>query len=148
MRKIIGRKKIAVVIVEILVAFVIVVLLTKYEIPRAPYYGNRRCIAADQTKELEHALEIYRFHNGFFPTTEQGLEALVIKPTTNPLPEKYPEGGYMKRLPLDPWRNPFIYRCHGIEGPIDIISCGPDEIEGTDDDVTNHNRDTISGPYH
>ena len=99
----------------------------------------KRIIAImQQIKEIEQALDIYRLHNGFYPSTEQGLEALLTKPTTNPQPKKYVEGGYIKIFPLDPWGNPFIYRNSGDNGHIDIISCGPDGIEGGGDDITNN----------
>jgi len=94
-------------------------------------------IAVVMIREIEIALDLYYNHNGFYPTTEQGLEALVSKPTTDPQPGNYAEGGYFKKLPLDPWGDPFIYRNHG-EGAIDIISYGPDGEEGTGDDITNH----------
>ena len=100
--------------------------------------GARRVIAAKQIKTLKEALDIYRLHNEFYPSTEQGLVALVTKPTTPPEPKKYVEGGYMKIVPLDPWGNPFIYRNHGDNGHIDIISCGPDGEEGGEDDITNN----------
>ena len=115
-------------------------------IPPGPVPGHaRRDIAVIQIVEIERTLEIYFKHNGFYPTTEQGLEALVTKPKTDPQPEDYPEGGYYKKLPSDPWKNPFIYRNRGEEGAIDIISCGPDGKEGTEDDITNHNIDDLNG---
>jgi general secretion pathway protein G len=132
-------------LVEILFIVIMLVLLTMLDISDTPKGtgrsgdGQRRTSAIVQIEEIEYALDIYRKHNGFYPTTKQGLEALVIKPTTDPLPEKYVEGGYLKKVPLDPLGNSFIYRCHGIEGPIDIICCGPDGDEGTEDDITNHN---------
>ena len=145
MKKIVMHKRKGVLIVEILVVVVIISLLTLLEIPDTPIVRNRgwgmderRKIAFMQLREIEYALDIYRKHNGLYPTTEQGLEALITKPTTDPQPENYLEGGYLKKLPTDPWGNPFIYRSYGEEGQIDIISCGPDGEEGTEDDITNH----------
>ena len=99
--------------------------------------------ATVQLREIEKALEFFFKHNGFYPTTEQGIEALVTKPTTDPQPENYAEGGYLKRVPLDPWGNSFIYRSHGEKGPIEIISCGSDGEEGTKDDITNYIEENI-----
>jgi len=92
--------------------------------------------------EIDRALENYRLDNGFYPTTEQGLYALTQKPLTDPIPQNYKRGVYMGgRWQRDPWKKPIIYRSYGLEGPIDIISCGPDGIEGTEDDITNHDED-------
>ena len=128
-----------------MVVIVIFGLLMLLEIPstigRYSSRGHRRempYIAVLQIQEINNVLDIYLKHNGFYPTTEQGLEALVTKPKTDPQPENYAEGGYLKRVPMDPWGNPIIYRRNGEEGPIEIISCGPDGEEGTKDDITNY----------
>lgn len=140
MRKIKRYKRKGFTLVEILVVVVILGLLAALVVPNIIGQTDeaRRTVAATQIKEIEQALDIYRLQNGFYPTTEQGLEALVSKPTTNPQPKKFPEGGYMKRVPLDPWKNPFIYRSPGEKGTIDIISCGADGEEGTGNNITNH----------
>lgn len=82
---------------------------------------------------------MYRLHNGFYPSTEQGLQALVTSPTTPPLPTKhYQEGGYLKRVPNDAWGNPFVYR--NFETEIQIMSYGRDGKkggEGLDADIKN-----------
>ena len=128
----------------IIISIVAFVLLSMAVVPSTgPFQdpGARRRLVFVQISMIENTLEIYEKHNGVYPTTEQGLEALVTKPALDPQPENYHEGGYMKKLPLDPWGNPFIYRNRGEEGGIDIISCGPDGKEGTGDDITNHNID-------
>ena len=135
----------------VLITIVLAIFLFMFFVPNLMQIpdSNPRQIAVVQIREIENTLELYYKHNGFYPTTEQGLEALVSKPTTDPQPGNYAEGGYFKKLPLDPWRNPFIYRNHGWgnpfiyrnhgeEGSIDIISCGPDGKEGTADDITNY----------
>jgi general secretion pathway protein G len=127
-------------LVEIMVAIAIIGLLTMLKVPNGRNYIGyeaKYTAAAVQIRELENALDLYRSHNGFYPTTEQGLSALVTKPATAPQPENYIEGGYLKKIQTDPWGNLLIYRSHGKEGPIDIISCGRDGIEGTEDDFTN-----------
>jgi len=140
LRKVRNLKRKGFTLVEILVVVVILGMLSALVIPNIVGQTNeaRRSIAATQIKEVEQALDIYRLHNGFYPSTEQGLEALSTKPTTNPQPKKYVEGGYMKKIPVDPWGNPFIYRSPGDKSLIDIISCGPDGEEGGGDDITNN----------
>jgi general secretion pathway protein G len=127
-------------LVEILVVVVIIGLLAAVVVTNIINQADqaRRDIAVVQIRELENTLDIYRLHNGFYPTTEQGLEALVTKPTTNPQPKKYTEGGYMKKLPMDPWGNPYIYRSPGEKGIIDIICTGPSGEEGNGPNITNH----------
>jgi general secretion pathway protein G len=144
LRAVTGHKRKNVAFVEILFVVVIVGLLMILEIPNPDHKTvNTKKFNIDAVTEIrliEYALDLYYRHNGFYPTTDQGLVALVLKPTTDPQPENYPEGGYLKKVPLDPWKNPFIYRSHGGKGLIDIISCGSDGEEGTDDDITNRNK--------
>jgi general secretion pathway protein G len=101
----------------------------------------RRTTARTQIGAFENSLELYRLHNGIYPTTQQGLDALVRKPTVAPVPKKYPAGPYMDRIPDDPWGNPYIYRCPGEKAAFDIISTartGEEGGEGLDADITNH----------
>jgi len=88
-----------------------------------------------QTKNFETALKLYKLDNGFYPDTQQGLEALVEKPTAGRIPSKYPPGGYLekKKIPPDPWGNPYIFVCPGLRGDFDIISYGADGKEGGED---------------
>jgi len=130
-------------LVEILVVVVILGMLAALVVPNIMGQADeaKRTATAVQIREIENALDVYRLHNGFYPTTEQGLEALVSKPSTSPQPKKYADGGYMKKVPIDPWGNPFIYRSPGEKGLIDIISCGADGEEGGEGrgkDITNH----------
>lgn len=85
-----------------------------------------------QIKSFETALKLFKLDNGFYPSTEQGLDALVEKPTVGEIPQKYREGGYLeqKKIPLDPWGNPYVYISPGIQGDFDIISYGADRKEG------------------
>ena len=123
-------------LIEIMVVVVILGLLAALVVPRiGPQVAEaQRTTAATQIRSLEDALEMYRMHSGFYPTTQQGLEALVTAPTTSPVPKRYAEGGYLKKLPEDPWGNPYVYR--NDSGHISIRSYGPDGEE-SDDDVTN-----------
>jgi len=88
-----------------------------------------------QIKSFETALKLFKLDNGFYPSTEQGLDALVEKPTVGDIPQKYREGGYLeqKKIPLDPWGNPYVYISPGIQGDFDIISYGADRKEGGED---------------
>lgn len=79
---------------------------------------------------LEQALESYRLDNFVFPTNEQGLQALVAPPPGLNQADRYREGGYIRRLPKDPWGNPYQYRAPGAHGLVDVYSFGADGREG------------------
>jgi type II secretion system protein G len=83
---------------------------------------------------LEGVLELYKMDNGAYPTTAQTLSALVVKPSIEPLPSRYPAGGYLKdgHLPIDPWGNPYRYAAPGFNNPdsYDLWSLGPDGLAG------------------
>lgn len=85
-----------------------------------------------QIRNFETALKLFKLDNGFYPSTEQGLSALVEKPLTGQKPQKYREGGYLeqKKIPLDPWGNPYIFISPGVNGDYDILSYGADGKEG------------------
>jgi general secretion pathway protein G len=98
-------------------------------------------VSTTRTKitRLEQALEFYQMDNARFPTTDQGLEALVRKPTSTPVPRAYTPGGYIREDGLeDPWGQPFQYRIPGSQNAhsFDLWSLGPDQVE-SDDDITN-----------
>jgi len=75
---------------------------------------------------LENSLDMYRLDNHRYPTTEQGLEALVEKPELSPIPKNYPEQGYIRRLPRDPWGNDYQLLNPGDHSAIDVFSFGPE----------------------
>lgn len=85
-----------------------------------------------QIRNFETALKLFKIDNGFYPDTQQGLEALVEKPAAGKIPEKYREGGYLeqRKIPVDPWNNPYLYVSPGLNGDFDIISFGADGKEG------------------
>lgn len=87
---------------------------------------------------LEKALEVYKHDNSRYPTTSQQLKALISKPDLEPLPKNYRTGGYIKRLPMDPWQNEYILRSPGEYGAFEILSMGPDGMVDTDDDICNY----------
>ncbi|MCF1427444.1 MAG: type II secretion system major pseudopilin GspG [Shewanella sp.] len=128
-------------LLEVMVVIVILGILASIVVPNL--MGNKD--KADQQKAvtdivaLENALDMYKLDNGVYPTTEQGLDALVKKPSISPEPRNYREGGYVKRLPKDPWRNDYQLLSPGEHGKIDIFSKGPDGQPSTEDDIGNWN---------
>jgi general secretion pathway protein G len=102
----------------------------------------RQAKARIQIESLETALKLYKLDNGSYPTTEQGLQALVEPPEVGDLAKKWREGGYLEKgkTPSDPWGNDYLYLCPGTKGDYDIISYGADgELggDGKDSDITN-----------
>lgn len=126
---------------EVMVVIVILGILASMVVPNL--MGNKD--KADQQKAvsdivaLENALDMYKLDNSVYPTTEQGLEALVQKPTLSPEPRNYREGGYIRRLPQDPWGNEYLLLSPGENGTLDIFSAGADRQPGTEDDIGNWN---------
>ena len=141
-RRVFMKRRSGFTLIEIMVVVVILGLLAALVVPRiGPQVAEaQRTAAQTQIRSLEDALEMYRLHNGFYPSTQQGLDALVKAPTTSPVPKRYAEGGYIKKVPDDPWGNPYIYR--NDNGRIRIISTGPDGEEGGEGvnaDISNEN---------
>ena len=121
-------------LLEVIVVVFILSLLAAIVAPRIIGRTDDARIAEAkiQIKNLETALKLFKLDNGFFPGTEQGLAALVEKPTLGQIPSKYREGGYLeqKKVPADPWGNPYIYISPGLNGDFDLISYGADGKEG------------------
>lgn len=95
-----------------------------------------------QIKDFETALKLYKLDNGSYPTTEQGLQALIEPPTAGDPPKHYRAGGYLeqKKVPADPWGNPYVYISPGAHGDFDLSSLGADGKpggQGYDADVNN-----------
>jgi general secretion pathway protein G len=86
--------------------------------------------AKQDVSTLVQALDLYRLDNGFYPSQEQGLQALTIKPTTEPLPRNWNPEGYLRSLPQDPWGRSYEYRNPGTHGLIDVYSLGAEGREG------------------
>jgi general secretion pathway protein G len=128
-------------LIEIMVVLLIIGIMASMVAPQI--LGNQEEAqlkkAAVDIQQLESALEMYKLKNNTFPSTEQGLDALVTMPTIDPIPRNYPEGGFIKRLPDDPWGNPYVLLNPGEMGSVDIFSNGPDGQTGTDDDIGNWN---------
>ncbi|MFO7728488.1 MAG: type II secretion system major pseudopilin GspG [Desulfonatronovibrio sp.] len=129
-------------LIELMIVVVILGLLAGLLVPRIMDRPEEAKVtkARMDMRTIESALRFYRLDNGFYPTTEQGLESLVRKPETSPAPEKWRSGGYLETssIPRDPWGNYFIYRSPGDQGrDYEIISLGADGKEGG----TGFNRD-------
>ncbi len=130
-------------LLEIIVVVFILSILAALVAPRIIGRTDEARItdAKLQIKNFETALKLYKLDNGFYPDTQQGLDALVEKPASGRLPVKYPAGGYLekKKIPPDPWGNPYLYVCPGLHGDYDIVSYGADGKEGgegKDADIT------------
>ncbi len=92
-------------------------------------------VAKTQIRNLMSALDLYKLDNGNYPSTSQGLEALVNEPTGFPEAKNWKSGGYVKKLPLDPWGSDFVYISPGAAGDYDLIALGSDGREGGDDNA-------------
>ena len=136
-----NRKQTGFTLLEVMVVIVILGILASMVVPNL--LGNKD--KADQQKavsdivSLENALDMYRLDNSIYPSTDQGLDALVSKPSGSPEPRNYRSEGYVKRLPQDPWRNNYLLLNPGQNGKLDIFSSGPDGQPGTEDDIGNWN---------
>ena len=94
----------------------------------------KRVAATQDISTIMQALTLYHRDNGRYPSQEQGLRALTEKPATNPVPKVWKDGGYLQRLPNDPWGNPYQYLNPGVHGEIDVFSYGADSKQGGDGD--------------
>ena len=129
-------------LIELMVVIVILGILAGLIVPRIMGRPEEaKQIKAKLTIEsLETSLRLYKLDNGAYPTTEQGLNALIVPPDTGNVANTYRQGGYIEksRLPKDPWGNEFVYLSPGINGEYDIISYGSDGVpggEGKDKDI-------------
>jgi general secretion pathway protein G len=129
-------------LIELMVVVAILGILAALVVPKIMSRPDEaRVVAARQDiATLSQALKLYRLDNKRYPTTEQGLQALITRPTLSPIPDNWKGGGYIERLPLDPWSKPYQYLNPGLHGEIDIFSFGADGApggEGFDSDVGN-----------
>lgn len=122
-------------LIEIMVVVVIIGLLSALVGPRLIGQSDeaKRKTTQTQISQLEQVLGLYYLDNGFYPTTAQGLEALVKEPSLPPEPLNYKKGGYMKKVPKDAWGRDFVYTMPGDHGDFDIVSYGADGEEGGSD---------------
>jgi general secretion pathway protein G len=132
-------------LVELMVVMMIIGILAVMIVPRFTGRTKEAKITAakNDIKAISAALEMYEKDNDIYPTTEQGLEALIKKPTSDPQPTNWhqylPSDASLK----DPWGNPYQYKCPGDHNPeyFDLWSFGPDRKEGTEDDIVNWRKE-------
>ncbi|HJS66982.1 MAG TPA: type II secretion system major pseudopilin GspG [Nitrospiraceae bacterium] len=140
--------------IEIMVVVAILAILAALVVPRIMGRTDdaKRTAAKVQIRNIEGALQLYKLDNGVYPSTEQGLKALVEKPSVGVIPKKWKIGGYLQKLPEDPWGNPYKYLSPGqstgqnqnLRSEYEVISLGTDgEVggEGINADIANWNLD-------
>ena len=138
------RKQAGFTLIELMVVVVILAILAGLIIPR--FMGEtdkaKQAKAKMQIESLESALKMYKLDNGSYPTTEQGLKALVETPTVGNLPKNWRQGGYLEKgkVPKDPWDHEYVYVSPGSHGDFDLSSLGADGEPGGeefDKDINN-----------
>lgn len=127
-------------LIEMMIVIVIMGILASLIVPKIMGRPDEaRVIAAKQDiASVLQALKLYKLDSQHYPTTDQGLQALVTKPTTPPVPSNWKESGYLDKLPVDPWGNPYQYLFPGVHGELDVFSLGVDGAvggEGNDADI-------------
>ena len=112
-----------------MVVVAIIGLLAAVIVPNV--IGQGEAAKVDLTKanmgKIVQQLDLYKFNNGSYPTSEEGLNGLVERPNSA---RKWPDGGYLPKVPLDAWNNDYVYISPGVEGPFDLLSMGSDGVEG------------------
>lgn len=134
-------------LLEIMVVIVIMGLLAALVVPNVMGSLDEANITKVKTdiRELEKALKMYNMDVKRYPTTDQGLQALVEKPTSAPVPKKYRSDGYIEKLTEDSWGSAYYYKMPSDHGSkYDVFSAGPDGEVGTCDDIGNWNLDSVT----
>jgi len=125
-------------LIELMVVIIILGILAMYVAPKIMGRpGEARQVKARlDIQNLENALKLYKLDNGVYPTTEQGLLALVEQPESGTIPKKWKSGGYLEKgkVPKDPWGNDFVYLSPGLKSDFDIISYGLDGVPGGEEE--------------
>ena len=132
--------------IEIMVVVAILAILAALVVPRIMGRTDdaKRTATKVQIRNIEGGLQLYKLDNGVYPSTEQGLKALVEKPSVGVIPKKWKLGGYLPKLPEDSWQNPYKYSSPSPKGDYEIISLATDgEVggDGINADITNWNLD-------
>ena len=129
-------------LLELLIVVAILSLLVALVAPKLIGRADdaKQAVARAEIHHLEAALDLYRLDNGHYPAIDQGLAALVSKPTVGEVPTNWRDGGYLKSLPLDPWQHAYLYLFPGLHGEYDILSYGADGKVGGE----KYNKDIVS----
>lgn len=127
-------------LIELMIVVIIIAALAAMVVPRLAGRSEQAKVAvarADINSNISMALKLYELDNGSFPTGGQGLNALIASPTGGTSSNW--NGPYLEKAPIDPWGNPYFYRCPGSHNPsgYDLYSVGKDTVAGTEDDVGN-----------
>ena len=135
-----SRKQSGFTLIEIMIVVVIMGILAALIVPKIMDKPDEARATAAKTDiaAIMTALKLYKIDNGNYPSSEQGLQALVQAPTTPPLPRAWKKDGYLDKLKSDPWNNPYQYLKPGVHGEIDVWSMGADGEpggEGTNADI-------------
>ena len=119
-------------LIEIMVVVVIMGIMAALVVPKLMGRADdaRITAARQDISTINQALKLYKLDNQHYPTTEQGLQALVSKPTGGPAANNWKTGGYLDKLPKDPWGNPYQFLSPGIKGEVDVFSLGADGQPG------------------
>ena len=125
-------------LIELMVVLLIIGVLAALIVPNVLNRADDARVTAAKTdvNNLMQALKLYKLDNQRYPSGEQGLQALLTKPTTNPVPPNWKS--YLDQLPNDPWGRPYVFLNPGIKGEVDVMSFGADGQsggEGNDADV-------------
>ena len=128
-------------LIELMIVVIIIAALAAMVVPRLGSRSEQAKVAvaeADINANIGLALKLYKLDNGRYPTTSQGLKALLQKPTSSPIPTNW-NGPYLEKEALDPWNNAYQYKNPGAHNKdnYDLYSMGTDGTEGTEDDVKN-----------
>jgi general secretion pathway protein G len=136
-------------LIELMVVIVILGVLAGLIIPRIMGRPEeaRRMKARVQIESIETALKLYKLDNGSYPTTEQGLQALVEAPSVGDLAKRWRKGGYLEKgkVPKDPWDNEFVYLSPGVNGDFDLSSYAKDGQPGGEDENADINNWELEG---
>lgn len=134
-------------LIELMIVVVILAVLAAAVVPRLAGRTQQARISTakmDISGNISVALDLYELDNGRYPSTEQGLSALITKPSSSPTPTNW-NGPYLKKRPTDPWGNEYKYASPGTHNnDYDLYSLGPDGTEGSDDDITNWEAETTA----
>ncbi len=125
-------KQSAFTLIEVMVVVVIMAILAAIVVPKIMSRPDQAKVVKvkEDIQAIGNALDLYKLDNGQYPSQQQGLKALVTKPTAAPVPSNYAPGGYLKHMPLDPWGHPYRYRNPGKHGEIDVFTYGENNKPG------------------